>query len=671
MKRPFTFPQKVNEYGFPLAKLITFKRIVLVFLLLGIVSRLVLLGDRPFHHDESLDAWFSLRFLEGNFGGYDPVYHGPLRFYVTAALFWLFGESDLTARLLAAISGVLIIYVPWFWRKQIGSVGTVATIGLIVLSPSMLYFSRFGREDMFFLLVTSIFVILLFAFLEYPKGWHPSALLSFLVVGLAIKESVLLSIFLFGVFLLLLLIQENLVISSKRNQSHQGVEEQEFKIRRWTLFSGLTSMIAVLFWVGDSGGNGTLWKLALYGGLLLALATGSAVLAVSKNEVFPSNRIFRALRTPTRVQWLLTPLVPAFLFIGFFSQFFTSFSGPNVTSAPHGALRNGLTAGFTYWASQQKEGSRGDSRWQYYLTLLSAYEWFVLFFALFGIWQVFRQPNLFGQITLWWAGGNIILYSWASERMPWLIIHPLFPTIILSGLGVQFLWRRARGRKYRDALIMAFSICAIFSTTQSFVTNYSQGGDPQELFVQAGQATPEVKAWSSQLYRSDLAHFAESGDHLIVLIDSDVYWPYGWYLRDFPTSTYAIIEEQNIPDMARAPDVVIVPYWDTERINLSMEEYEIFPYNHRWWWVPEFDGGASNFNQFPQVLSRWGNWLWNREPWADLGTRSSKCPASLTGNVFVKRTVIEESREYGLWANPQETELPTYDNGCNGSSFLR
>ena len=246
MKRPLTFPKKVNEFGFPLANFITFKRIILALLLLGIVTRLVLLGDRPFHHDESLDAWFSFRFLEGNFGGYDPVYHGPLRFYITAGLFWLFGESDLTARLLAAISGVLIIYVPWCWRKQLGPVGTVATIGLIVLSPSMLYFSRFGREDMLFLFVTSIFVILLFAFLEHPKGWHPSALLSSLVIGLAIKESVLLSIFLFGVFLLLLLIQENLIISSKRNQSKHAVQEQELGIRRWTLFLGLVSMLAVL-----------------------------------------------------------------------------------------------------------------------------------------------------------------------------------------------------------------------------------------------------------------------------------------------------------------------------------------------------------------------------------------------------------------------------------------
>ena len=59
----------------------------------GLVLRLVELAERPFHHDESIDAWYSWRFLEGTYEGYDPVYHGPLRFYLTAAIFWVFGES--------------------------------------------------------------------------------------------------------------------------------------------------------------------------------------------------------------------------------------------------------------------------------------------------------------------------------------------------------------------------------------------------------------------------------------------------------------------------------------------------------------------------------------------------------------------------------------------------
>ena len=83
------------------------RHLIGLLFLLAVLSRLSYLGLRAFHHDESLDAWFSLRYLDGTYKGYDPVYHGPLRFYLTAAFFWLFGQSDSIARLLPAISGLV------------------------------------------------------------------------------------------------------------------------------------------------------------------------------------------------------------------------------------------------------------------------------------------------------------------------------------------------------------------------------------------------------------------------------------------------------------------------------------------------------------------------------------------------------------------------------------
>ena len=49
--------------------------------------RLVELGDRPFHHDESQDAYFSWVFWTSGDYTYQPILHGPLRFYLTAALY--------------------------------------------------------------------------------------------------------------------------------------------------------------------------------------------------------------------------------------------------------------------------------------------------------------------------------------------------------------------------------------------------------------------------------------------------------------------------------------------------------------------------------------------------------------------------------------------------------
>jgi len=50
----------------------------------ALVLRLYDLGARPFHHDESQDAYFSWIFAERGDYEYQPILHGPLRFYLTA-----------------------------------------------------------------------------------------------------------------------------------------------------------------------------------------------------------------------------------------------------------------------------------------------------------------------------------------------------------------------------------------------------------------------------------------------------------------------------------------------------------------------------------------------------------------------------------------------------------
>ena len=51
----------------------------------ALVVRVIDLGDRPFHHDESQDAYFSCLFRQSGDYEYNPLLHGPLRFYLTAA----------------------------------------------------------------------------------------------------------------------------------------------------------------------------------------------------------------------------------------------------------------------------------------------------------------------------------------------------------------------------------------------------------------------------------------------------------------------------------------------------------------------------------------------------------------------------------------------------------
>ena len=56
------------------------------------------LGDRSFHHDEAIHAHASYVLLKDGAYQYDPTYHGPLLYYLTAATLAAVGDSDFTAR---------------------------------------------------------------------------------------------------------------------------------------------------------------------------------------------------------------------------------------------------------------------------------------------------------------------------------------------------------------------------------------------------------------------------------------------------------------------------------------------------------------------------------------------------------------------------------------------
>jgi len=102
-----------------------------VLVAVALALRFYQLGDRPFHHDESQDAYFSWIFFKNGDYEYNPLLHGPLRFYLTAAMYALFGASDFTARLAPALMGTLMVPMPYLLRRQLGHVAAFTAAVLL------------------------------------------------------------------------------------------------------------------------------------------------------------------------------------------------------------------------------------------------------------------------------------------------------------------------------------------------------------------------------------------------------------------------------------------------------------------------------------------------------------------------------------------------------------
>src|SRR3954454_6340788 len=133
----------------------------LVLILIAVVTRFWDLGYRALHHDESLHAYYSWIFSEGNGYVHNPLMHGPLLFHLDALFFLLFGASDAVSRSPAALAGVAMVGVPYLLRDQkfLGRWGALSASALMLLSPSILYYTRFIRHDPF----TTLGIMILFA----------------------------------------------------------------------------------------------------------------------------------------------------------------------------------------------------------------------------------------------------------------------------------------------------------------------------------------------------------------------------------------------------------------------------------------------------------------------------------------------------------------------------
>jgi uncharacterized protein (TIGR03663 family) len=172
-----------------------------VLVVAALVARLIDLGDRPFHHDESQDAYFSWVFAERGDYRYQPILHGPFRFYLTAAMYKLFGDTDFTARLAPALMGTIVVALPYFLRRELGRLAAVAASVMLAFGATYLYYSRFAREDIYMAAVNLAMLVVVFRFLHAPRRWHPAAIGALLAIAMATKEATFITGFVFFTFL--------------------------------------------------------------------------------------------------------------------------------------------------------------------------------------------------------------------------------------------------------------------------------------------------------------------------------------------------------------------------------------------------------------------------------------------------------------------------------------
>jgi uncharacterized protein (TIGR03663 family) len=143
----------------------------MALIVVALVLHLSALGARPPHHDESIHCQFAYTLMTQGTYRYDPTYHGPLLYYVLVGFFALFGATTTVSRLYPALAGVALVALPIVLRRRLGRATAWWCGVLLAISPIMLYYSRFTRNDVPVALFTAVALTLFLLVRE--KGWRP------------------------------------------------------------------------------------------------------------------------------------------------------------------------------------------------------------------------------------------------------------------------------------------------------------------------------------------------------------------------------------------------------------------------------------------------------------------------------------------------------------------
>ena len=192
----------------------------LAVMVAGLGLRLFELSGRPMHYDEAIHLHYGWK-LANSAGallgwpwifGTDYIHsawmHGPFQIEMTAVIFTILGDTDFTSRLGYALFGTALVGLPYFLRDHIGRHGAIIAAVMLALSPALLYFSRFGRNDIIMMFWAVSLFILLWRYLDGGRRLNLYIASAILALMFATKETAYLLVAIFGFIVFLAALPE-------------------------------------------------------------------------------------------------------------------------------------------------------------------------------------------------------------------------------------------------------------------------------------------------------------------------------------------------------------------------------------------------------------------------------------------------------------------------------
>ncbi|MBH52589.1 MAG: hypothetical protein CL785_05530 [Chloroflexi bacterium] len=558
----------------------------------GVIFRLWQLDFNAMHHDESLHAVYSWYLSSGQGYFHDPMMHGPFQYHMNTLIFFFFGDNDFTARLGYSIFGSVMIGMPLLLRKWIGKEGALIASLLIAFSPSLIYFSRFARNDILMAVWILGLLIFILKHIREPREKYLYLIAAFLSLSFTTKETAYLSAFALCVSLFFLCSTEIKNLLLRKISINQISPPFSVLILITTLSLPLCSAaIAIVL-------NSPELTLAntnpLKGPIGLPLGNGIPF-SWSFSLILMCTSILIGIKWNLRI-WIPCALIFLLIFILLHTTFLTNPTG----------LVTGTWQSLGYWVAQQ-DVQRGNQPFYYYLILLLTYEYTIFIIGFFAFFYFIRKGDIIDKAILLWAITTTILFIIASEKMPWLIVHITLPWILIVSkfLGVCFkaipfkahlvknymiifglglitmfiLYKTATYNPYpftiisfiklwilimsmafvtlacykiltnsnllfaRVALILTiFSLSLILQIRTGYLVTFVHRDIPKEMLIYT-QTSQDVRRISAEIENINKQKHPDKNLSIIIDNTDGFAWPWVWYLRNIPNKIFYNYDE--------------------------------------------------------------------------------------------------------------------------------
>ncbi|OGO18217.1 MAG: hypothetical protein A2Z14_15695 [Chloroflexi bacterium RBG_16_48_8] len=467
--------------------------LALLILLLAFVSRFYDLESRVMSHDESEHTYFAWQLAENGQYQHTPITHGPLQFHILALTYTLFGDTDATSRFPAALCGVVAIGMIFTFRRWFGRWGALVAMVLMLVSPYMLFYTRYVRNEAFILPVTLLMFLSIFRYFETRESKWLYLLTASLTLHYLIKETA----FIYTIEVLLFMggmLVWQFLHRPWKNQNYLivfliglaaflfGAVNLFFRIRTVAGVEGeagpspilflalglaLLGLVVILFSILKNFGNDLRTDFPALDVIVVCVT-----LTLPQLAAFPANLMgwdpldYQNTQTMVQTAMVIVGLIAITAIIGlfwnwrkwqnvaaifffpyliFYTTIFTNWAG----------MATGIVGSFGYWLAQQEVQRGGQPLYYYFAIQIPIYEYLPAIGSTIAAGMSLKKlfstakkgvqtdstvgstdlPKDFPVIEFigYWALISLFIFSYAGERMPWLTVHITLPMILLTG----------------------------------------------------------------------------------------------------------------------------------------------------------------------------------------------------------------------------------------------